>query len=78
MSADRRSFLRNMALGSGAIATGAFLTSCASEEKLTQIKAAASRQPAMNFNMSGYAAPALDTCGDWRPWGRGCRENDFY
>ncbi len=61
MSSHRRSFLRNIALGSGAIATGSFLTSCASEENLAQIKAAANRKPVMNFNMSGYAAPALET-----------------
>lgn len=61
MSADRRSFLRNMALGSGAIATGSILASCSSQEKLGRVKAAASRNPSMPFNMSGYAAPALDT-----------------
>jgi len=61
MSSDRRSFLRNMALGSGAIATGSLLSSCGSEERLAQIKASANRKPNMRFNMSGYAAPPLDT-----------------
>ncbi|MCM4157025.1 Gfo/Idh/MocA family oxidoreductase [Gramella sp. AN32] len=60
MSSDRRSFLRNMALGSGAIAAGSILTSCGSEERLAQIKSAAKRKPTMRFNMSGYAAPPLD------------------
>ncbi|MGO3156429.1 MAG: Gfo/Idh/MocA family protein [Mesonia sp.] len=58
---NRRSFLKNMTLASGALASGSLLTSCGSEERFAKIKAAANHQPEMHFNMSGYAAPALDT-----------------
>lgn len=63
MGSNRRSFLKNIALGSGAIAAAPVMAQSCTQEKseLAHIKKAAARKPAMNFNMSGYAAPKLDT-----------------
>ena len=63
MSSNRRTFLRNFAVGTGAItATPLIASSCTGEtENLHEIKIAAERKPAMSFNMCGYAAPKLDT-----------------
>ncbi|MGZ2370004.1 Gfo/Idh/MocA family protein [Ancylomarina sp. YFZ004] len=63
MASTRRSFLGNLALGAGVLAA-APLAACSStkdESNLAHIKAAASRNPSMSFNMCGYAAPKLDT-----------------
>lgn len=60
MSSNRRSFLKNITLGTGAIASGSILTSCGHEKRIAQTKIAAEHQPQMHFNMSGYAAPAMD------------------
>ena len=62
MSTNRRSFLRNMALGAGVIAASPLMAYDTPEgkERLKQIKKAAGRKPAMSFNMCGYAAPKLD------------------
>lgn len=62
MSTNRRSFIRNIALGSGVLAATPLMaaTGEVEKEKLGYIKKAAERKPAMTFNMSGYAAPKLD------------------
>ena len=62
MSSNRRSFLRNVAIGSGVLAGAPLLTSAqpAGNEKMKEIRKAAERIPAMKFNMCGYAAPKLD------------------
>jgi hypothetical protein len=65
MTSNRRSFLKNMALGTGVIAS-APLAGCATNKKeeasnLAYIKQSAERRPQMQFNMCGYAAPKLDT-----------------
>ena len=47
----------------GVAATTPLMASCApatEEEKVKFIRESAERVPAMNFNMSGYAAPKLD------------------
>lgn len=56
MTSNRRNFLRNVTLGTGAIATGlpAFATSDDKNEKTARPQAA-------GFNMSGYAAPKIET-----------------
>ncbi len=64
MSTDRRSFLKNMALGTG-LAAAAPLAGCKAagaqkEEALAFIAESARRVPPMEFNMCGYAAPKLD------------------
>lgn len=63
MTIHRRSFLSNLALGAGVIAAAPFAACSGSKEesKLAYIKVAASRNPSMNFNMCGYAAPKLET-----------------
>jgi len=64
MTTNRRSFIRNITLGTGVVAAGVPQLACSSErqdEKLSYIKKEAERKPAMEFNMSGYAAPKLDT-----------------
>lgn len=65
MTTNRRSFLKNLALGSGVLATGPLAASGCNtvngQEKVAHIRKSAQRVPAMNFNMSGYAAPKLDT-----------------
>ena len=53
-SSNRRQFLRNITLGTGAVATG--LTANASESSLT---AGYALSPAQ-FNMSGFSAPKMD------------------
>ncbi len=62
MSSNRRDFLRHIALGTGAVAATPLVASSMpeKEEKLRQIRIAAGRNPRMNFNMCGYAAPKLD------------------
>ena len=62
MSTNRRSFIRNITLGSGVLAATPLIsaTGKAEKEKLGYIKKAAERKPAMSFNMCGYAAPKLD------------------
>ena len=62
MNTNRRSFLKNIGLGTGVIASTPLLsTSCSSEnEKLKEIRKSAERSPVMGFNMCGYAAPKLD------------------
>ena len=62
MSTNRRSFLKKMAVGTGSLAAAPLISSAspAEKDKLKQIKKAAERKPAMNFNMCGYAAPKLD------------------
>ncbi|MGN6490510.1 MAG: Gfo/Idh/MocA family protein [Agriterribacter sp.] len=56
MTSNRRDFLRNVTLGTGAIATGlpAFAANDDKNEKIATPRAA-------GFNMSGYAAPKIDT-----------------
>ena len=60
MGSSRRSFLKNMAVGTGVIAA-APLTGCktGSDEKeaVAYIRENAERVPKMEFNMCGYAAP---------------------
>jgi hypothetical protein len=53
MSTNRRGFIRNIALGSGALATGIDLKA----EEVQNARAASQPQ---SFNMCGYAAPKLD------------------
>jgi hypothetical protein len=62
MSTNRRSFLKNIGLGAGVVATTPLMasTGAAEKENLKAIRKSAERTPAMNFNMSGYAAPKLD------------------
>ena len=54
MSSNRRQFIRNLTLGSGALATG--ITATANEYSDFVYPA---NQPAL-FNMCGYAAPKMD------------------
>ncbi len=63
MASNRRSFLKNIALSSGVIATSPLIATSCSRDKssLAYIKESAARKPDMNFNMCGYAAPKLDT-----------------
>ncbi len=63
MATNRRSFLKNIALGSGALgAVPLIAQSCSHENsQLAHIKTQAERNPVMNFNMCGYAAPKLNT-----------------
>jgi len=62
MKSNRRTFLKNIALGSGAIAVTPIVAgSCTrTESNMSYIKESAARLPAMSFNMSGYSAPKLD------------------
>ncbi|MBX3241733.1 MAG: Gfo/Idh/MocA family oxidoreductase [Chitinophagaceae bacterium] len=57
MSSSRRKFLRNVALGSGALATG--LPAIAGESEALVEKAIAGKPG--TFNMCGYAAPRIST-----------------
>jgi hypothetical protein len=59
MSTNRRKFIRNLTLGTGALATGLpFVSNVQAEESLTRAyEMAAGNQ---RFNMSGYAAPKID------------------
>ncbi len=64
MKTNRRSFIRNITLGSGVVAVGLPQIACSGNRdqgKLPHIKELAQKSPAMEFNMSGYAAPKLDT-----------------
>jgi hypothetical protein len=65
MKTSRRNFLRTTAVvGAGAVASGA-LSSCSqkreAETALPEIKASAEKNKNQKFNMSGYAAPAINT-----------------
>ena len=62
MNTNRRSFLKNIGLGAGVIASTPLMASTGrfEDEKLREIRISAERNPAMNFNMCGYAAPKLD------------------
>ncbi len=62
MSTNRRSFIRNLTLGSGVLATTPLLGATLAQEKeqFKHIRKAANRQHKMEFNMCGYAAPKLD------------------
>lgn len=62
MKPDRRTFLKKIAVGSGAIAIAPSIAgSCTTRKSnLHFILEAAERIPAMEFNMCGYAAPPLD------------------
>ncbi len=62
MNANRRSFLRNITLGSGVLAVTPLFGSnnFSTHEELEKIKKAANRNPKMTFNMCGYAAPKLE------------------
>ena len=62
MKSNRRTFIKNIALGSGAIATTPIVAgSCTRKESnMSHIEKSAARLPAMSFNMSGYSAPKLD------------------
>jgi len=64
MKSNRRDFLKTAGLGSlGVFGTG-ILAGCTTQEevesRLSQVKEQASRQYTQQFNMHGYAAPALD------------------
>ncbi|TNF45112.1 MAG: acetylgalactosaminidase, partial [Bacteroidetes bacterium] len=62
MNANRRSFLRNITLGSGVLAAAPLFGSntFSTQEELDKIKKAARHNPKMTFNMCGYAAPKMD------------------
>jgi len=63
MASSRRSFLKNMAIGTGVIASAPLAgcnTRSTEEEAAAHIRKSAERLPKMNFNMCGYAAPKLD------------------
>ena len=63
MTSSRRAFLSNLAIGTGLVAASP-LMACSTEkkdEKLSHIKDLVGKNPQMNFNMCGYAAPKLDT-----------------
>src|SRR5210317_1299025 len=62
MSTNRRSFIKNIGLGAGVVATTPLIasTTASKKEKVRYIRKAAERQPTMNFNMCGYAAPKLE------------------
>ncbi len=64
MKTNRRSFIRNITLGSGVVAVGLPQIACSrntDQSKLSYIKELAQKSPAMEFNMSGYAAPKIET-----------------
>jgi hypothetical protein len=50
-------------MGAGVVATAPLMasTDAVDKEKVKEIRKAAERKPDMNFNISGYAAPKLDT-----------------
>lgn len=58
MTSNRRDFLRNVTLGTGAIATG--LPAFAANDNSIE-NAAMQRAAVAGFNMSGYAAPKIET-----------------
>jgi predicted dehydrogenase len=58
MSTNRRNFIRNLTLGTGALATGFPFTNAQAEESLDRAYEMAGRK--QRFNMSGYAAPKMD------------------
>ncbi|MCA1757804.1 MAG: Gfo/Idh/MocA family oxidoreductase [Bacteroidales bacterium] len=63
MKSDRRSFIRNITLGTGVVAAGIPAMGCSRtirDEKYSEIRESASLYPEMSFNMSGYAAPPLE------------------
>ena len=62
MNANRRSFLRNITLGSGVLAASPLFGSnnFLSQNEFDKIRKAAGYNPKMTFNMCGYAAPKLD------------------
>ena len=62
MSTNRRTFLRNIGIGAGVVATTPLMASTGAGDKelVKHIRKAAERKPSMNFNMCGYAAPKLD------------------
>lgn len=62
MSTNRRSFLKNLGLGAGVIATTPLVasTGAGDKEQVKYIRKSAERVPEMRFNMCGYAAPKLD------------------
>ena len=62
MSTNRRTFLRNIGLGAGVVASTPLMASAGVSEKeqVKFIRKSAEHVPAMNFNMCGYAAPKLD------------------
>ena len=62
MTVNRRSFLKNLGIGTGVAATAPLISSFTvkEEEKFKSIRKSAERVPKMNFNMCGYAAPKLD------------------
>ncbi len=57
MSTNRRDFLRNSILGAGVLGSG-LITACNSNDST---KATATANRSQRFNMSGYAAPKLET-----------------
>ena len=61
MATNRRTFLRNAALGTGILASTPAMAFAGWEDKenLRQIKKLTKRQPVMAVNMCGYAAPRL-------------------
>lgn len=65
MNVNRRSFLRNITLGSGVLAAaplmGAAPGNLPQPEELKRIRKSAERKVPMKFNMCGYAAPKLET-----------------
>src|SRR5687768_10574251 len=59
MSTNRRNFIRNLTLGTGALATGLpFASNVQAEEALNRAYEQSARK--QRFNMSGYAAPKMD------------------
>jgi hypothetical protein len=62
MTSNRRNFLRNLALGTGAIATGVPSWALSEKEKDEALQRAyQSSAGNQSFNMSGYAAPRIET-----------------
>lgn len=62
MNADRRKFLRRLAIGTGALATGIPAFAKLTETTDEQITNSLARENSgQRFNMSGYAAPKLET-----------------
>jgi len=63
MTTDRRSFLKNVAIGAGLAASVPLASRSAGSmetEAVAHIRKSAERAPSMGFNMCGYAAPRLD------------------
>ena len=59
MKSNRRKFLRNLSLGTGALSIG--LPSLAKVKRNEEDINASADHGKQNFNMCGYAAPKLDT-----------------